>query len=255
MVDESVRWQRLVHAASLRQPERVIARTPLAPLRGISHGVVMDCSDGRRYAVKGSQVKRALVADHMVGLLGAQIGAPVAKVALVDVPAVLITEGSYVAHFVAGVGHGSEFIPDCIESRDVAFGHEPKNKERFALLAVLYGWMLADDRQFLYGKAGARLVHSVDHGAFLGGSDWTAETLATSPGAEPDVWITTQADVGSKVLRAAVEQLRRVTDQDIAEVAATPPQSWGLSLDERVTLAHHLAGRRDELLARFVVAP
>lgn len=251
---ESGRWRRLVQEAGRRQPVPVIARTPRAPLRGISDAVVIDCSDGRRYAVKGSQVGRALVADHVVGLLGARIGAPVAEVALVDIPTALITEGSYVAHFAAGVGHGCQYIPDCLDSRDVAFGHEPENKERFALLAVLYGWTLADDRQFLYGKTGSRLVHSVDHGAFLGGSDWTTDTLATSPAAEPDAWITSQADISLKVLQAAIGRLRTVTDEDIAEVAAAPLQSWGLLLDERAALAHHLASRRDGLLARFVPA-
>ena len=244
------RWRELIRRA--RRPVPVAARTPLRPFAGVSDAVAMDCDDGRRYVVKGRQVGRALVADQVVGRLGDAIRAPVAEVGIVDVPAQLVAESPYLEPFEPGVGHGSLFIPGCHDSRDVAFAYEQENEERFALLAVLYGWALADDRQFLYQKTPPRLVHSVDHGNFFaGGPEWTIDTLATAPVAEPDTWIAIQAGTRGDALRAAIAQLRSVADAGIAEAVAAPPGAWGVSMDERVALAEYLAHRRDELLARL----
>lgn len=248
--DATDRWQRLIRAAEPVQATSVVARTPLARVGGISGAAIMECDNGRRYVVKGHQVGRALVADHVVGRLGAKLGAPVPEVALVEVPSELIVEGSYVAHFHPGVGHGSVFVPDVRDSRYVAFRDEPENAERFARLAVMYGWTLCDDRQFVYRTKPPRLVYSFDHGAFFGGPDWSTDSLGATGKAEPDAWLVAEAAVSTGALRTAVERLRDISDEDIASVVAGPPSSWDIDMDGRATLAHHLARGRDELLAR-----
>lgn len=247
--DETERWREMIRDAGRREPVAVVAMTPLRPFPGYSDAVAIDCDDGRRYVVKGRQVQRPLIADHIVGLLGAAIEAPVAEVRLVDVPMDLIVEGSYMADFDSGLGNGSLFIPDCLDSRDVVHEYEDENEERFALLAVLYGWVSANDRQFLYLKSRPHLVYSVDHGHFLAGSTtWNPASLAAAPSPAPDPWIAVQAGCRPKVLHDAVDRLRSVADEFIARSVAAPPDSWEITLDERVSLAGYFAGRRDQLL-------
>jgi hypothetical protein len=38
---------------------------------------------------------------------------------------------------------------------------------RFASIAIFYGWLGANDRQFIYGKNAPYKVYSVDHGHFF----------------------------------------------------------------------------------------
>ena len=145
-------------------PNTVNTQTPLAVFGGVSDAVAAECGDGRRWVVKGRQVGRRLVADQEVGRLGALMSAPVAEVGLVDVPVEPMSEGSYMEHFETEVGHGSVFIPNCIDARDIRYEYEDENMERFAHSATLYGWMGATDHQFLYRKTLPRVVYSADHG-------------------------------------------------------------------------------------------
>jgi hypothetical protein len=59
---------------------------------------------------------------------------------------------------------------------------EGDNKYRFAAAAVMYSWLGASDRQFIYGKAGSHKVYSVDHGHFFqNGPNWTIASLSAAP--------------------------------------------------------------------------
>jgi hypothetical protein len=243
-------WRDLILRELGNRPPVVRVLTPVRPLRGVSHAVVADCSDGQRYVVKGRQVMRPLIADHIVGRLAGIIGAPVPEVQLVDVPNELISPSSYLAHFEAGTGHGSVFVPECRDWWHVEHANEADNPERFAALAVLFGWTDAGDQQFLYSKTPPHLVWSTDHGAFFtGSSDWTVETLSAASSAAVDQWIVAGAGPPSALLRAAMERLQLATDAVIARVVAIPPDEWGITLDERVALADYLARRRDAILA------
>lgn len=243
-------WQRLINEAMARRPELISALTPLKRVGGYSQAAVIMCNDGRRYIVKGQQVGRSLVAEQVVGYLGRVLRAAVAEVAFVDVSAELVDGSLSVMHFEAGVGHGSLFVDGCYDGWGIEHVGEEENRERFAGLAILYGWTQADDHQLLYRKSPPHLVFSVDHGHFFaGGPEWTAETLDAAPAARPDDWIAVSATLGADTLRAAVARLARVADADIAYAVALPLDSWGLSLDERIALARYLARRRNELLA------
>jgi hypothetical protein len=193
---------------------------------------------------------RPLIADHVVGRLAEIVGAPVPDVQLVDVPDVLIGPGSYLEHFEAGIGHGSTYVPDCRDWRHVEHAREPGNPERFAALAVLFGWTDAGDQQFLYSKVPPQHVWSTDHGEFFtGSSEWTIETLDTSLTATLDPLIIAGAGPPRELLLEAIDRLRLATDAVIARVVAIPPDAWGITLDERVGLAEYLARRRDAILA------
>jgi len=174
----------------------------------------------------------------------------VPEVRLVDVPSALIVQGSFLETFESGVGHGSRFLPRCIDSWDIRYPDDLGNAERFAALAVLYGWADPEDRQFLYSVDNPHLVHSVDHGSFFcGSSDWTEETLATAPPAVLDQLVVTGALVKPHLLMEVLDRLQMAKDDVIAQVVSTPPSEWGISLDERVALAQYLSRRRDQLLA------
>jgi hypothetical protein len=143
--------------------------------------------------------------------------------------------------------------------RDVFYKNVPGNVERFALLAVLYGWAHAGDpgrREFLMERQPPRLAYSVDHGEFFpGGPHWNVASLdGAVVSAEPDQWIIRMAALGGVGLRphliaAAAERLRSVGDEQIARVVMTPPDSWGVTLSDRVAVARYLARQRDAMLA------
>lgn len=252
-------WEARIAQAMATPPPVLTLDTPRRRLKGISKAALAICNDDRLYAVKGCQVGRTLVADQVVGRLGAAIGAPVAEVALVDVPEWLIeapmsalgTSTGSIVHFKPGVGHGSLFIPDCTDSRDLVHEHTDENRDRFAILAVLYGWTGADDRQLLYENRPPHRVHSVDHGFFFGGPDWTIETLTQSSAPVPDPWICASPWVESSRIEVMLARLHDVSDDTIAAAVAAPPEAWGITLVERIALAEYLARRRDALLEKF----
>lgn len=253
-MDEAERWLKLISAwqvmeALEHQVNTVRALTPVLRVGGMSRAVVIDCDDGRRYVVKGRQVMRPLIADHVVGRLATIIDAPVPEVALVEVSKALIVPGSFLEHFEPGIGHGSLFMQECLDSHSPQYWDEAANLERFAVLAVLNGWADAADQQFLYSKNAPHLVYSVDHGSFfVGSSEWTADDLRHAPAADVDRWLTSSAAVGREQLRSAVARLKWVTDDVIAGVIAGLPNEWGITLNERLALAQYLARRRDDLL-------
>lgn len=252
------RWFALVHTAISPPIVPINVVTSIKRMGGYSGAALVDCDDGNRYVIKGSQVGRALVAEQLVGRLGKLMDASVAEVTLVDVPRLLIDGAKSVgrggpgalAHFTPGIGHGSLWVENCTEERDVLFAGEGDNKIRFAGLAILFGLFLADDHQYLYKNRPPRLVRSFDHGFFLpGGPNWSIERLSSAPRAEPDAIILSAAHCGDRAVAAAIRSLDQVSDENIAAAVAALPKSWIVSKEERVALARYLARRREDLRA------
>jgi hypothetical protein len=52
-------------------------------------------------------------------------------------------------------------------------------------------------------------------------------------------------------LNAACSILAKVSDDEIARILATPPDEWGVKIDERIGLAKYLATRRDAMLKAY----
>jgi hypothetical protein len=78
------------------------------------------------------------------------------------------------------VFHASHWIPDCEDSGEINL-QSVHEKFRFALLAILYGWLQAQNRQFLYEKP-SKLVYSHDHGHFFpNGPNWKRSDLENPP--------------------------------------------------------------------------
>jgi hypothetical protein len=245
----------------------VRAETYLRKWASGSRPVMFSCEDGQVYVVKSKYAGRQAINDQIVGHLGAAMGAPTGRPALVRVEQELVNaerelqdlHGS--GPFIPGVWHGSLHVGNVSDDRD-SFAHQnvPENRPRFAQLAILYGWAYTgSDHQFLYAKVEPRIVFSVDHGHFFPeGPNWTIEGLQrfANTKAVPDPAIVGNCALTAAEIRAAEVALSGL-DKDvvIARAVAAPLEEWVLSMEERVAMAHYLAQRHRELITAIAALP
>ena len=233
----------------------VTAHTFLQVWPSFSKPVALLCDDGQKYVVKALQASRiemgrVLVNDQVVARLGALVSAPVPHVALVNVPAELLAAQPEMAHMSPGIAHGSQLIENVTERAGLVHTNVPENRGRFARLSVLYGWTAAADHQFVYQKTDPHLVHSVDHGHFFGnGPTWTEATLLGCPAAQLDATIGPACNLTAEERDEALRELTTFASPEIACAVALPPDSWGITMAERLALVEFLVRRRDQLLA------
>lgn len=226
----------------------VVGQTYLKSWASASSPVLLACSDGQDYVVKGRQNGRMIVNDRIVGLLGRLMKAPVGEVVLVEVPSQLISAEPAVSHMDQGLSHGSLLLRNCTEREALLHTTETENRGRFARLAVLYGWVRASDHQFIYENAPPHRVHSVDHGHFFEqGPNWSEAGLAGTPPPVLDQTLEAACQFSPAEVAAAVNDLRGITHEQIVGVVASVPVDWGLTMQETVTLAQYLCDRRDQL--------
>lgn len=244
-------WEKLIADAAARRSTPVKALHYLGiTYPSCSKPVLLACSDGQKYVVKWFKPPRMIVNDQIIGILGNAMGAPVPEVRLIDIAPQLLAAAPAIGHLRAGLCHGSRFLDDVSESREnFNFTRVHENRPRFALLAVLYGLAYAADHQFLYGKQPPRLVFSYDHGHFFPkGPDWTINSLARAPTSALDQTIIQKCDFMPTEITIALRSLEKINDDCIALAVATPPDDWGLTVDDRVAMAKYLEIRRDKLL-------
>jgi hypothetical protein len=239
---ESEDWATLIQEASARVPMVVRAQTYRRTWNSACRPVQLSCDDGNDYVVKGAQVGRSAFNDQVVGRIARDLGAPVAEVSLVEVAPELIEINREMVHVVPGMAHGSRFIPDCTECLWFQYVDLPENRSRFALLSLLYGWMVGAEKQFFYATNPPNLVFSFDHDAFFPrGPAWSVESLSSASFPEEDDVIVTQCGLGRKELCDAAVFLERITPETIASAIGAVPSSWGSVTDEeRVSLAGFL---------------
>ena len=203
-------WNVLIGAAVARRRSSVTALTYLRRWTTASQPVLLSCDDGRDYVVKGSQAGRMTVNDQIVARLGLAMGAPVSRVALIDVLPELIAAQPEMSHVRPGLAHGCEFIPDCTEREGLMHWDQGDNHRRFSLLSVLYGWVAANDHQYIYSNAPPNVVYSVDHGHFFpSGPDWSIATLRAAPAPSPDATIVSAGGLTSAELADALSNYLR----------------------------------------------
>jgi HipA-like protein len=240
-------WSAALQAGVAKRPKTVVAKTFLRQLDGFSKGVLLSCDDGADYSVKGPQIGRAIVNEHIVARLGILLGAPVPEAEFVCIEDLRAIEPK-LAHMGQGLCHGSLWAPDCSNRENVQYTTEPENRPRFALLALLYSWAHAGDHQFIYKTQPPHLVYSLDHGHFFpGGPNWEAANLAIPPVTAIDgVFGSCQLlDAELRIARASLEQIKAT---NIADAVAGPPDDWGINIDERLLLVKYLDKRRGEVL-------
>jgi hypothetical protein len=246
-------WKNLIAAAMSRRPAAIQAHTYRNKKWSSRNApVLLACSDGNEYVVKGAQNPRDVANDQIVGWLVRVIGAPVPETKLVNVPEELIRNNPDMQHMPPGPSHGSLSVyPDCTDRLWIESHLQrlPANRERFALLAVLYGWFQAGDPQLIYRKTPPELVFSVDHGHFFpNGPAWTVEGLGSAGRAQPEDSLTAACAFTREEIGAALRMLQPVGPETIAEAVAAPPEAWNFSLSSRVAAAVFLHKRRAELL-------
>jgi hypothetical protein len=223
-----------------------------------SRPAVLVGQDKVSYVVKALQpdrpdaalLARSIVTDAVLAPLGRCIGAPVPDSVLADVPAELIAlEPKLQEHpyrIESGLAHGSQLLAS-VGQRE-AISHMAENRQEFVVLALFYGWAVATDHQMIYDNDPRHAVHSVDHGHFLGGPNWTLASIRGLPAPTPDAQIVSACALSDGELRAGASSLRDVSDDQIAAAVSLPPDGWGINMDDRVGLAEFLADRRDQLL-------
>lgn len=209
--------------------------------------------DKYEYVVKGHQIGRQIIADQVVARLGWAMGAPVGKPQIVEISEELIEFNPKFSFLAPGKAHATHFIPNCFDDSDtIKYRDHSGNRERFALLSVLYGWVDSQDEQFIYQEAHPCLVHSVDHGLFFpGGYDWTVQTLQNAPEAEVHRKLVSNCGLTNKDIEQALDALRTVTEEPIIEAVAIPPNEWGITIDERMVMLEFLIKRQQSLLEYF----
>jgi hypothetical protein len=249
---------------NLRQALEVVIANPEEPIiaTAIRQSLLQTSSkpvrirgiDGNEYIVKGKQAGRQIINDQVVARLGQVMNAPVGEPCLVEISQDLLDLEPEFSYLATGIAHATKFIPNCSDDHgEFLFANSSANHSRFASLAVLYGWIYADDHQFLCENQSPRLVYSVDHGHFfVGGPDWTSEHLSiyVDP-AQPDHLLVRNCKLNNEDLIPALAALERISEQTIVQVVGGVPEEWGISIDERLTLVEYLIKRKHELLANF----
>lgn len=234
--------------------EPLIIRAFLGPpmTQGASRPIVSRAMDGYNYVLKGRQAGRQIINDQIVGRLGVLLGAPVPPIYIAEVDECLTNdpdEPEY-HYFHSGLAHASQLISGCMDDRDIfRYQGQLANRSRFARLSVLYGWVEASDRQFIYKSSSPNIVYSVDHGNFFpGGPNWTTGDLVWSSRAVLDPTIARSCRFQATEIQEALTALAEVSEREILETVARPPAEWGITIDERVSLVAYLVYRRQELL-------
>lgn len=209
--------------------------------------------DKYEYVVKGRQAGRQIIVDQVVARLGWAMGAPVGKPQIVEISQELIESSPEFSFLAPGKAHATHYIPGCFDDRDtIKYKDHSGNRERFSLLSVLYGWTYSKDEQFIYQKAHPCLVYSVDHGRFLpGGYDWTAETLRSGAEAKVHSKLVSNCGLTSRDIKYALDALEAVKEEEIIEAVASPPNEWGITIEERMIMIEFFIQRRQSLLESF----
>ena len=246
-------WDELITAALGSRPPAIRAHTYRRTFLTSSTPALLVCGDdNEEYVVKGSQVGRAIINDQIVGRLGMQLTAAVPTVALIDVPQELVNIQPELRNMSAGLAHGSRWVPDCSDRTWIRPDGIPENRERLAVLSLLYGLACATDHQLIYKNNSTQSVYSVDHGHFFpGGPNWTIATLSAAPVIQPDQRIIKDLALTNDELRRACRTIVSLTDEIIADAIAAVPDEWTFPMADRVALAKHLEKRRNGLVTDF----
>ena len=249
------KWRALIDAARDNLPPIISAKRYYQTWPTQCRPSLFACSDDTEYVVKGRENGRVLMNEHIVGVLGRAMGAPVPEVRLVYVPPELVDAEPELAHMTSGVAHGSRLIPTAIDKQGFHYGNLPENRPRFSHLARLFGLVFARDVQFLYDKPRPHVVYSVDHGEFFPGwgKDWLPRYLRDAPAPVPHDVTVAKVGLTGDELRRTLDAVKRLTDGIIARAVAGCRDEWGTTDSDRVDRAEYLATRRDEIVGRVAV--
>lgn len=243
-------WQQSLEQAISQPEEPILVYQFESSWSSASRPALVWGSDRRHYVLKGQQAGRQIVNDQIVARLGQAMGAPVAEPRILEIDPELLAEEPDFQYLTPGTAHGVVFIPNCSDRNWFPCPTEHQNRERFAQLAVLYGWISASDHQFIYHLTSPNLVFSVDHGHFFpDGPNWMIESLRNAPPPLIDRKISQAVQLTDKEKSQALDTLAAVTEAEIIDAIASPPPEWGITIIERVELTNYLINRKQQLLS------
>lgn len=246
-------WKTLLATAAAAVKVSTTAETFIKSWPTASRPVALRCADGNTYVVKGSNAGRQAVNDCIAAKLGSLVDAPVPPSALIAIPEELRLATPEMAHLAPGIAHGSRIMEDCTERDAYSHCNSGDNRARFGSVAIFYGWLGANDRQFIYGKKAPYRVYSADHGHFFGpgNQNWTIAGLAAAPNAMPDAETVSKCALTDAQLRIACRPLQEVTVEQIAIAVGSVPHGWAISVDEQIAMCAYLEKRRLELIGLY----
>lgn len=251
-LDEETRekWKAYIEEAIAQPEEPVIATTFRRGWSSAARPVLVRCIDKNEYVIKGQQAGRQIINDQIVARLGLALGAPVGQPQIIEISTELIEQDPIFSYLTPGTAHGTLYIAECSDDREITYTNQPENRDRFAKLSVLYGWVYAGDRQFIYKKSRPNLVYSVDHGHFFpGGPEWRENNLIQAPNAELDQNLVSTCKFTPDEVKQALLALEPVKEETIIQAVAAAPSEWGFTIKERITMVEYLIRRREQLLA------
>jgi hypothetical protein len=241
-------------------------RAAASRCRGAGRVFVKQAMPGSATQTKDDRIRaRSVVNEQITGQLGALMGAPVARTVLVEVTDRTSQPGA-ADPLPRGVHHGSVLIENLGEpvKRPTEWRKVDAipNRDRFALLAMLYGWVYCSyDHQVSFETSPPRFVWCYDHGFTIGlgqapltrGGDsrWDSLVLENRRTVAVDRVFQQAFGFAAGDLRKAVTPLESIDAPRIAAVIASIPNDWYCTDDERVALARYLNDRRLQLLARY----
>jgi hypothetical protein len=252
-------WDQLVSDALARVRLPVVGQEYVGALSSASCPQKFNCDDGNLYLVKFRTNPhgdgRAIFTEQVVALLGQLIGAPVPQVKLISITPELLSPLNINLNGVPaapGLHHGSRWVHD-FSDRSAFLRHTDANRSLFGTLRLLYSWLYCGgDHQLIYRNSEPHDPLSIDHSSFLpDGTEWSPQTLR---GLQDTVLLDPKFDpleLTEAEHDAGLDKLEAVTAETIAEVAATPPDDWGILHGNRVALARYAWRRRIKLLANF----
>ncbi|MCC5653929.1 hypothetical protein LC609_29960 [Nostoc sp. XA013] len=247
---DRARWKLSLESLLKNPEEPVLITTLRRALNSSSRPVFARGIDKCEYVVKGRQAGRQIINDQIVARLGLAMGAPVGKPQIVEISPELLELNPGFSFLAPGKAHGTHFIPGCFDDRDASkYKDHSGNRERFALLSVLFGWVHSQDEQFIYQTIHPNLVHSVDHGRFFpGGCAWTAESLQNASEVEVDGKLILSCSLTNYDIRQALSALEVVKEETIIQAVASSPDEWEITIDERIVMVEYLIKRQRFLL-------
>ncbi|MGK7930389.1 MAG: hypothetical protein AB4041_02995 [Microcystaceae cyanobacterium] len=240
-----------------RQALELALTAPISSLKAVSYTkawrtksepVLLKCENNQDYVVKTQLAGRQIINDQIVARLGQLLDAPVGIPKIILISQDLIDIEPHLKDYPVGKAHGTQWIPDCFDEWTLIATSEPKNRLRLVLLAILYGWTIANDHQFLFKQNPPRLIYSVDHGHFFPNKpNWTINALLNAPSACLDPYFN-QCGFSDQELSYAYQQLENITPIQLIDVIAAIPTEWNITIEERGVMIEYLIKRQQTLL-------
>ncbi|MEB0286784.1 hypothetical protein QN345_00180 [Cryobacterium sp. 10I1] len=218
-------------------------------------------SDGNQYWIKAPnnpQGVRTLAAEVVVHGIGALIGAPVCRTALVNIPISMNSLNWWFTpqhKLTGGIGHGSLNVDSVIVSDEwTTYSARDNNRARQAQVFALWDLCMGGDPQWLHDTSDDYSIWTFDHGFWLGGDgDWSSESLKrvrTSPwqyDLDPSV-------ASAAALRDAATAVDALDRDAIRSVTQSVPIEWGIPSSDLSILADMLYLRTDGVAKRLATA-